>query len=88
MDKFLKKNDFLCCNECNGNLLNLTKTKLIKSENAFETGKKMVFDGEYIESDICYDMRHYYKCLQCERINIFEILNWKGGVKTSWSLQN
>jgi len=88
MDKFLKKNEFLCCNYCDGNLLNPTKTKLVPSENAFESGKKMVFDGEYIESDICYDMRHYYKCLQCERINIFEILNWKGGVKTSWSLQN
>ena len=90
MDKFLtkKKSEFLFCNHCNSNLLNPTKTKLVPSENAFETGKKMVFDGEYIECDIWYDMRHYYKCLQCDNINIFEILNWKGGVKKSWSLQN
>jgi len=88
MDKFLKKNEFLCCNECNGNLLNPTKTKLVKSENAFETGEQMVFDSNYIETDIWYDTKHYYKCLQCESVNIFEILNWKGGVKTSFYLQN
>ncbi len=88
MDNFVKKikNNFLSCNNCNGNLLNVIKTQMVESENAFETGKQIKIEKGYLETDIWYDIKTTYKCLQCENNNIFIIENHKGGIKQSWKL--
>lgn len=86
MNKIVKTNNFLRCNNCDCCLLNVVKTTLTKSENAFMSGESMKLEKGYLETDVWYDIKTTYKCLDCESENIFEICNHKGGVKQSWSL--